>query len=320
MSRFEQLPNELLLDVFQYFKAVELSHIFYNLNHRLNNLIQSIPHLSLTIAKAEQTQTCILSPYVNALNLTEAVDLSLAAFPRLTRLLVTVPNDTVLATLCSPQLDNLEHLTVVSSTSFQLTYDLDNKILTGGFPKLQSYAANRLSLAHITIDRPQATALRVLKISSLTLRTIQFVLSACPNLHFLDAHITLLNLRAAKIEPHRHLKHLIVRTPFNAWSRDDPRPILTDLLSCAPHLKKLSLHQRENVTAISQSFEKYDWLSSVSPSLYSHLRRFHCYLHVFRLQHVSIVIGPRVRGLLSRFIKSFNETYKNRCPARLIVD
>ncbi|CAF3166970.1 unnamed protein product, partial [Rotaria sp. Silwood2] len=47
LSRLEQLPNELLIDLFQYFDARDLFQSFYNLNFRLNTLIKSFHHLHL---------------------------------------------------------------------------------------------------------------------------------------------------------------------------------------------------------------------------------------------------------------------------------
>ncbi|CAF4369372.1 unnamed protein product, partial [Adineta steineri] len=41
---FESLPNEILIEFFQYFDAQELFQAFYKLNIRFNTLIQSFHH------------------------------------------------------------------------------------------------------------------------------------------------------------------------------------------------------------------------------------------------------------------------------------
>ncbi|CAF3457699.1 unnamed protein product, partial [Rotaria sp. Silwood2] len=47
LTTMESLPNEILIDLYQYFDGREVYKIFYNLNSRFNSLLQSLSHLSL---------------------------------------------------------------------------------------------------------------------------------------------------------------------------------------------------------------------------------------------------------------------------------
>ena len=55
ISQLEFLPNEILLFLFKYFDAQDLFEVFFNLNTRFNDLLQSGDHLSLTISKHSHT-------------------------------------------------------------------------------------------------------------------------------------------------------------------------------------------------------------------------------------------------------------------------
>lgn len=47
ISSIEQLPNELLIEIFEYISAYDLYHTFFNLNSRLNSIINSLQNLHL---------------------------------------------------------------------------------------------------------------------------------------------------------------------------------------------------------------------------------------------------------------------------------
>ena len=53
MSRLESLPNEILINVFECYDARDLFRACFDLNTRLNQLIQSIDALWLTVTKHE---------------------------------------------------------------------------------------------------------------------------------------------------------------------------------------------------------------------------------------------------------------------------
>ena len=43
ISKFESLPNEILIEYLKYFNAFEIFYSFNHLNHRFNNLICNVP-------------------------------------------------------------------------------------------------------------------------------------------------------------------------------------------------------------------------------------------------------------------------------------
>ena len=52
LIRLEDLPNELISDMFEYIDARTLYHCFYNLNYRFNVLLKSLTRLCLVLWKS----------------------------------------------------------------------------------------------------------------------------------------------------------------------------------------------------------------------------------------------------------------------------
>jgi hypothetical protein len=77
-SRLEFLPNEILLDTFQYFDAGDLYRAFYNLNSRFNALLRSLSNLCITLLTFNSNETNynkIFSSYIHTLKLGDEVNI-----------------------------------------------------------------------------------------------------------------------------------------------------------------------------------------------------------------------------------------------------
>ncbi|CAF1179912.1 unnamed protein product [Rotaria sordida] len=85
LSQFELLPNEILIELFQYFNAQDLFQAFINLNIRFNRLIQSFHNLKLVFYLKQSnknliTNNHIFSLYVYTLIVDSNVDINLNQF------------------------------------------------------------------------------------------------------------------------------------------------------------------------------------------------------------------------------------------------
>lgn len=117
-NQFENLPNEILIDIFQYFDARELFQIFYNLNMRLNELIKSFHHLNLRFhvelySNNEINSTHLFPYYVHTLLVGRATNINLNQFSNIYSLKLECPLKRVLAQVNSNNLPNLKHLSVI---------------------------------------------------------------------------------------------------------------------------------------------------------------------------------------------------------------
>ena len=94
-TQFEVLPNELLVDVFEYLDAEDLFQTFYHLNIRFNTVLQSLNHLSLTLTQFDIHQT--IHSYINlhcvqTIVVNHRADVNLNDFPNLRRLKFSWPH------------------------------------------------------------------------------------------------------------------------------------------------------------------------------------------------------------------------------------
>lgn len=115
--QFEQLPNEILIDLFQYLDARDLFQIFYNLNSRLNTLIKSFHHLNLRFHMElfidNQIDNKHLFPfYTHTLIVGRAININLNQFSNIHCLKLECPLKRVLAQLNSNILPHLTHLSI----------------------------------------------------------------------------------------------------------------------------------------------------------------------------------------------------------------
>lgn len=116
-NQLEELPNEILIDLFQYFDAKELFQIFYNLNSRLNTIIESFHHLNLIFHMQFFTDNQIddqhLFPfYVHTLIVGRAININLNQFSNIHCLKLECPLKRVLTQLNSKILPHLKQLSI----------------------------------------------------------------------------------------------------------------------------------------------------------------------------------------------------------------
>ena len=111
--RLEFLPNEILMYIFQYFDARDLFRAFYNLNIRLNKLLQSLNYLSFTLLKYNSNEINdynIFAPYIYSLIIDYSINIDLNDFVNLHRLTLLSPTSNQLKQIVFTTLPYLEHL------------------------------------------------------------------------------------------------------------------------------------------------------------------------------------------------------------------
>lgn len=75
IGKFEYLPNEIIIEIFKNLDAPDVFRGFYNLNSRLNILLQSIDHC-LTMVSSDTTESDddeIYFPYIHTLIIKDGV-------------------------------------------------------------------------------------------------------------------------------------------------------------------------------------------------------------------------------------------------------
>ena len=112
-AHLEFLPNEILIDIFEYLDVQDLFRAIYHLNTRLNTLLQSLNHLSLTLTRSGNHQSIhsqIDLQRAQTIVLSRQADVHLNNFPNLRHLKFLQPTCKQLDLFESAHLPHLEHL------------------------------------------------------------------------------------------------------------------------------------------------------------------------------------------------------------------
>jgi hypothetical protein len=305
----EFLPNELLIELFKYFKTEDLFRIFYNLNFRFNCLIQSLIHLNYSTDKNDHH---LSYPYIRTLIINSTITDKLHLFPNVRRLILSYVTDDLISQLNTSILPHLEYLSIDYKVHPYYMSDLRNKIFSNTFPCLKSCYISRMNLLQ---SLTQTLSLRFLKLNDIDLSIYLSILFACPNLYFLKFKLSIPSKIQSNIVLHRNLKQLIINMNSDYWPWDDH--ILEDYLLCIPNLEQFRISRSiaREATMINY-LQYYDWLSSIVTSHLFLLSRFRFDLYFNRSYGlIENDFQDICRDLESRF---FN-VYRNRYDSRLIV-
>jgi hypothetical protein len=312
--QFEYFPNEILIDIFQYFNTRDLFRAFYNLNIRLNKLIQSLNHLSFSISKHDQidkNELNIFYPFLNTLFIDSKVHIDLNWFTNIRRLILMSSNIQLMNQLNPSILPSLEHLSLPCTlTPFANTL-LHREIFSNGFPELKSCCLSGRHAISASEGWTQSLSLRILKIGRINLHIYKAILSACSNLYFLQMNILALDKSETNIEPHVNLKRLKIRVIDCVWSWENFN--INQYLLCVPNLERLSVRITTFVLKIEKSLRDYDWFASIIMISLPLLSRFYFYVHSLDTN------ASFERDIFNRIEKDFHNAHQNRYRSQLII-
>lgn len=276
-SRFEDLPNELITDIFKNLDARDLFRAFSQLNSRLNCLIRSFGYLRLTChlrnSPSVKGNEEFFPFYVHTLFVDPWINFPVHRFVNVRRLFLSGPLPDLLVHLKADAMPFLEHLSVTYSYTMYEIVVLHGKIFSNTFLRLssceliESERLTTLQTCHIcpTIEK--------LKFALIDANIFSMVLSHCPNL--LEFHFTLLSghMSADQTFVHGKLRRLVIELPDHEWSYDDH--LLDGFFLCVPQLEHLKIHHRSYSNAMVSYLDQYDWLAELLQRRLTNLHSFH---------------------------------------------
>lgn len=309
-SRLEHLPNELLIDIFQYFNVQDLFQAFYNLNFRFNILLQTLNSLLLTLPYNYSIYDNYF-PYIRILIINRAIDINLNYFSQIQHLILRYPTDRLLAQLNNEMLPCLKHLRInhMHVSVLDRIPELCKKIFSNTFPNLVTCYLFEWSIIPKFQECTQLLSLRVLKIGTIDLFIYKAILSVCPNLYFFQLATVLPNHTYFDINQHRNLKRMTIRTIAFVQPWEDEN--INICLSYVPYLEYLCIHRADKKVT-----SKYDWFASVITRDLLFLRQFDFYLHVFDAE---ILVEPELEITLRKFQENFYRFHSNQYHSRFII-
>ena len=285
-TRLEDLPNEILVEVFQYFDARDLFQAFYLLNQRFNHLLQSLRYLCLTLQFNNNDQSSIheiLFPRIYTLKLGTGKNIPLDQFIHLHRLILLSPTSKQFLELFTTSLPNLEHLSIADEHYLYSSYihDLSKKIFSSrDFPRLKSCYLFEQKFLALLPTFTTSNDLRILKINLIDLQIYQAILSLCPQLEFLQFTINDEQITCEQIQSHDKLQRMTIKFPnFQERSAEN---LIGSYLFAVPLLLQLNIYEMnfdENIEIYLQS----NWFSSIIDRSLRQLERFQYILSIYGL-------------------------------------
>jgi hypothetical protein len=310
----EFLPNELIIELFQYFTTQDLFQSFYNLNFRFNHLIQCLTHLTYSTNRKDNS---ILSyPYIRTLIINAKIQDRLICFPNIRRLILDYVTDDFILQLTKDILPNLEYLSIYHKVHPFSMFDLRSKIFSNTFPNLKYCYISRMKPPCSIQQWTQTLSLRCLKVNEINSFIYTSILLACPNLYFLKFKLSIRSKIQSNIVLHTNLKRLIINMTYDDWPWDDT--VLQDYLFCVPNLEQFRIYRSisGDLNIMDGYLEGYDWCSSIISSHLLSLYRFQFDLCVRRSNGL---IELDFQDICYRLKRIFNNVYNDRYQFRLKV-
>jgi hypothetical protein len=314
-SKFEDLPNEILTDIFKNLDARHLFRAFYNLNYRLNQLIQSFHYLELHFhmdsINLPKSNDEIFSYYVHTLIVDPWINFNLKHFPNIHRLRLDSVLPQVLEQLKPDIMPYLEHLSVLYVYNMYEMGLLHERIFSNRFINLKSCELFEKQALMTIPNWTQSPSINILKTDFINSTTYQTILSACPNLYFFQFSMFSLNEIPKNIQLHKNLKQMIIEFRESNWFYDDDN-ILSVFLACVPNLEKLQIHRRIYSKNLKDHIENYDWLVSIINYRLPLLRKFKFYFHLLDNKTID-------ENILIQIEKDFNNLHQGQYKAQLEI-
>ncbi|CAF0739272.1 unnamed protein product [Rotaria sordida] len=320
LNRLENLPNEILAEIFEYISTENLFRSFYNLNYRLNKLIQSLNNHYLSLKTTDCNQIYhynFIAPYINILFIEGRAQLNLKSFTNIRRLILIQSNDEFLEQLERIRLPYLEHLVIYLGNrrgNDCMPY-FWNRIFSYDLPYLKICCMYNISLTWIYSSWRQMLSLRILKIGDIDILVYGSILSSCPNLCFFKFTRLISNNRPINIIQHMNLKKLVIAIPcFEEFSQDND---MNDYFSYVPNLEQLIIHRTNESKNINESYLQFDWYGSSITSYLPLLSRFTYYFHILISNRLN---NSTNQNIFHRIQQHFNHVHRHLYQCRFILD
>jgi len=263
----EDLPNELIIEIFNYTKIRDLLFTFWNLNIRFNQLIHSLKYLSLVLTKNETYENILFPQQIVRIVIVTLDNINLSSFINLRTLILNLANENHLKQIQSDILPNLIYLSLSISFDFQSKEQLTSEIFSNRFSSLRYADLGKIAMPNF-LSWSESPSLRSILIVSLNINIIPLILQSCPQLtHFrvqiIDEHA--LDLSSLPIISNHQLKKIIfIQSPTSKFVFD-----ILNILYLIPNVKQIDLR------LCTRSF--IDLIKLISKN-FIYLNRFDCHI------------------------------------------
>lgn len=240
ISQFENLPNELIFELFVYFDVEDLFRSFWNLNERLNKILKSLKNLSMIIDdKTSSAVLQIFAEQIQSLIVKKSIRFDFRRFVNVENFQMTRMTNSDLEQIRSDVFPHLVDLRLSNSFHCSLPNCLLNEIFNNGFSSLRRVRLGRVDLFCSTSNF-SSDSIEELEVILIDPNSIPQILQTCRNLRSFNVNFLgqNQNLRSATSSNYDHpLKSFQLRDPHEKLSSHT----LNVVFLYMPHLHRLEL-------------------------------------------------------------------------------
>ncbi|CAF3474781.1 unnamed protein product [Rotaria socialis] len=241
MTLLEDLPNELLFDVFEYISARDLYYSFWALNRRINYIVRSLKNLSLIIYKNEPLLIQTFADKIFRLQVSNHYDIiDIDHFPNLRSLSLYNASDKQLQQIRYDCMPNLMYLFIPIPNITESSAKLARNIFSNQLPSLRYADLGIIDVNYISLSS-WSPSLRVLCINCTKSIVIRMVLLVCPNLKRFQVNLVKNNSKIATQLPTKTLNHNLKTFILLVSCRSLPLEKINDILLDIPNVTRIYL-------------------------------------------------------------------------------
>ena len=252
-TTFEELPNDIIYDLFEYFTVDELNHSFFSLNRRYDSLLSQCQHLQLVLCNPDDIQYRVRKDFIlehvsklvveHSKTFHQTIDPKLLANIRC--LVLAKPTRQQWDFIDGSLFPNLQRLHLMDSVFTYRTEKICQNVFSSTFSYLYS-----CSLSHVPFEETNlwqtSLSLRVLEVNVMDTRVYGRILTSCPNLLKLKIRLRenydVKSMPAlTSIHEHRHLRILCL-VPMNPINCD----FIDYFLRFVPNLESFALRTMDS--------------------------------------------------------------------------
>jgi len=299
MMNFEDLPNELFLEIFQYLNIDELLESFWNLTQRINQSIQSAQDLSYNFQKQNSLICSRFSHQITRLIINTNDEIDFQQFPFLISLTLQQITFKHLQQIQSNILPNLVHLSIAFTKHSNLFMEFLIRIFSNSIPTLRYLELGYIHLSN-NLNCLSSNSLTHISIHCNNLITIPCILILCSNL--LNFQVQFLSNTSPSFHSypkivHNRLKSFQLIDSYHQLIYNNIHTILTFM----PNLRKLYLNILIRIPIIRL-------IRSLSSRL-KYLKEFHCDIDDVSPEPLATIDDIRnIRSCFSNIICSIDES------------
>ena len=278
LSAFELLPDEILLDIFQYITVIDLFNGFVNLNSRLNCTLHDVRiavHIRSTEDRNKNLEMALryFASQIIYIYVYRYPSLDLRHFPHLRSLIIHLPTADQLASICAPFMSRLTRLRLGTIKQHYQPLVFASLFSKRQFTMLRFCNFFELDSDNIFASSKPCLTIRTLMITHCKVNDFIKLLPLLPNLHRFQVFISTV-LPSTFNNPIAYHHEKLVDLDIHLPRSISQLALIDHFLSFVPNVQRCTVHLYN-----LETFAEYTYLQYILTYRLNRLRHLNCLIY-----------------------------------------